>query len=129
MAFEPQTRIDGKTAVIAGGTGAIGLATARRLAALGANCVLLHRKDATMAEALTGTLHHAGLTQRHSAVFADITDSATLQHAREKVTRSFGGCDCGFAPGEARQLINEGDQQAMVVLVMGNAPPVQVPGS
>ncbi len=93
MAFEPQTRIDGKTAVIAGGTGAIGLATARRLAALGANCVLLHRKDATMAEALTGTLHHAGLTQRHSAVFADITDSATLQHACETVARSYGRCD------------------------------------
>lgn len=35
---------------------------------------------------------------------------------------------CRFAPGESRQLINEGDQQTMVVLVMGNAAPVQVPG-
>ncbi|MFY9510820.1 MAG: short-chain dehydrogenase, partial [Rubrivivax sp.] len=40
--FQPTDRLDGRVAVIAGGTGAIGLATARRLAALGARCVLLY---------------------------------------------------------------------------------------
>ena len=34
--FKPADRLDGRIAVIAGGTGAIGIATARRLAALGA---------------------------------------------------------------------------------------------
>lgn len=93
MAFEPQARLEGKTAVITGGIGAIGLATARRLAALGASCVLLHRKDAETAEALTAALHRAGPTQRHSAMFADITNSATLQHACETVACSYGRCD------------------------------------
>ena len=37
--FAPLDRLDGRVAVITGGTGAIGLATARRLAALGARCV------------------------------------------------------------------------------------------
>ncbi|MGQ3003147.1 MAG: cupin domain-containing protein [Hydrogenophaga sp.] len=30
---------------------------------------------------------------------------------------------CRFAPGEARQLINESNRPAMVLLVMANAPP------
>ncbi len=41
--FAPTDTLQGRVAVIAGGTGAIGLATARRLAALGAHCVLLYR--------------------------------------------------------------------------------------
>jgi len=44
MSLDPVSRLDGKVAVITGGLGAIGYATARRLAALGATCVLLHRK-------------------------------------------------------------------------------------
>ena len=41
--FAPRERLDGITAVIAGGTGAIGHATALRLATLGARIVLLSR--------------------------------------------------------------------------------------
>jgi hypothetical protein len=36
---------------------------------------------------------------------------------------------CRFAPGEARQLINDSDQQALVVLVMACAPPQVEPGA
>ena len=43
--FAPLERLDGRVAVIAGGTGAIGWASARRLAALGARCVLLYLHD------------------------------------------------------------------------------------
>ena len=47
----PRDRLDGKVAVITGGLGAIGAATAHRLAALGASIVLLHRKATTSADA------------------------------------------------------------------------------
>lgn len=90
MAFEPQTRLDGKVAVIAGGTGAIGLATARRLAALGATCVLLHRGDAPAAMALATALPGS---QPHGAVRADIVDSATLKAAADTVAQQWKRCD------------------------------------
>ena len=125
MAFEPQARLEGKTAVITGGTGAIGHATARRLAALGASCVLLHRKDAETAEALTGTLHRAALTQRNSAVFADITDSATLQNACETVARSYGRCDilvnsAGFTRAVPAADLDALDDQLIDSLMQAN---------
>jgi NAD(P)-dependent dehydrogenase (short-subunit alcohol dehydrogenase family) len=81
-AFTPRDRLDGQVAVIAGGTGAIGLATARRLAALGARCVLLHRSaDEAGALALARALPGAG----HGAVRASITDSAALRQAAARV--------------------------------------------
>jgi 3-oxoacyl-[acyl-carrier protein] reductase len=43
--FEPTDSLDGKVAVITGGTGAIGLASAQRLAQLGARCILLYNSD------------------------------------------------------------------------------------
>ena len=45
MSFEPKDRLDGRVAVITGGKGAIGLASARRLAALGVRIVSLDRSD------------------------------------------------------------------------------------
>jgi 3-oxoacyl-[acyl-carrier protein] reductase len=86
--FAPADRLDGRVAVIAGGTGAIGIATARRLAALGAHCVLLYRSgSAAEAEAQATALPGSG----HRAIRADITDSATLQRAAEQVGAAFGG--------------------------------------
>jgi NAD(P)-dependent dehydrogenase (short-subunit alcohol dehydrogenase family) len=86
--FQPTERLEGRVAVIAGGTGAIGLATARRLAALGARCVLLFRSGSAEAAAEQATaLPGAG----HSAVRADITDSATLRAAAEQVAAAHGG--------------------------------------
>jgi len=93
MTFEPRTRLDGKTAIISGGTGAIGLATAQRLASLGACCVLLYRKDQGHADGLAGQLPADGPGQRHGAVFAEITDSATLRHAAAVVAQRYGRCD------------------------------------
>ncbi len=86
--FAPTERLDGRVAVIAGGTGAIGLASARRLAALGARCVLLHRGgSADEASAHAAALPGGG----HRAIRADITDSATLKAAAEQVAAAHGG--------------------------------------
>lgn len=91
MSFDPTSRLDGKVAVIAGGLGAIGYASARRLAALGATCVLLHRKGDDAA-ARAASLP-AGAGQRHSALRADIVDTPSLQQAAADVQAGYGRCD------------------------------------
>ena len=86
--FAPAERLYGRVAVIAGGTGAIGMATARRLATLGARCVLLHRSgSAEEAAAQAAALPGSG----HSAIRADITDSASLRDAAARVAATHGG--------------------------------------
>ncbi|GAA4336218.1 SDR family oxidoreductase [Variovorax defluvii] len=91
MSFDPTPRLDGRVAVIAGGLGAIGYATAQRLAALGASCVLLHR-HADDADARTAALP-AAAGQRHLALQADIVDTSSLQRAAAAVQEGFGRCD------------------------------------
>jgi 3-oxoacyl-[acyl-carrier protein] reductase len=80
-AFAPLDRLEGRTALIAGGLGAVGRATAQRLAALGAQVVLLHRKDAAVAEEFLASLPGTG----HFHVQASITDSASLAKAAAEV--------------------------------------------
>jgi 3-oxoacyl-[acyl-carrier protein] reductase len=79
--FAPRDRLDGQVAVITGGTGAIGRATAQRLAALGAQVVLLHRRHADEAASLVAELPGQG----HYAVTASVTDSASLTRAAAEV--------------------------------------------
>lgn len=78
--FEPSERLDGRVAVIAGGTGAIGMACALRLARLGARCVLLYRQ-AGDADAKAASLPGSG----HFALRAEVGDSASLQAAAATV--------------------------------------------
>jgi 3-oxoacyl-[acyl-carrier protein] reductase len=85
--FEPQTRLDGRVAVITGGTGAIGMATARRLAQLGAHCVLCYNREApAQADAKAASLPGSG----HSAVQLQVTDSATLRRAADEIAARHG---------------------------------------
>ncbi|MEO5697113.1 MAG: SDR family oxidoreductase [Burkholderiaceae bacterium] len=88
--FSPVTRLDGKVAVIAGGLGAIGHATAQRLAALGASCVLLARRADSDGRA--AALPTSG-QQRHAALIADIVDTQSLHAAAAAVQGSHGRCD------------------------------------
>jgi len=85
--FAPLDRLDGQVAVITGGNGAIGTATARRLATLGARVVLLQRDAAAHSAALLDELPGSG----HFAVEASVTDSASLKAAAEQVLARTGG--------------------------------------
>lgn len=84
--FAPRERLDGQVVVITGGTGAIGAATARRAAGLGARVVLIHRGAASTAEPLLAGLEGQG----HLALSASVTDSAALAAAAERVQRELG---------------------------------------
>ena len=84
----PRARLDGQVAVIAGGTGAIGRASAKRFAALGAHVVLLHRGTEAAARDFLATLPGS-----HDQVIASITDSAQLKSAAESVRARFGRTD------------------------------------
>src|SRR6185503_2084934 len=79
--FAPAARLDGRGAVIAGGLGAIGRATALRLAALGAHVTILHRREEEEASRFLATLPGTG----HFAVKASITESASLSAAASQV--------------------------------------------
>lgn len=111
MSFQALSRLDGKVAVIAGGLGAIGYATAQRLAALGTSCVLLHRRAAD-AEARAAALP-SDRGQRHAAVRADIIDSASLQAASAAVRISHGRCDILVNSAGHTRPVPAGDLDAL----------------
>jgi NAD(P)-dependent dehydrogenase (short-subunit alcohol dehydrogenase family) len=77
----------GQVALITGGGGAIGSATARLFAANGAEVALLDR-DAAALEGVARSLDGDAL-----AVPCDVTDAATLAAAFERVCEAFGGID------------------------------------
>jgi len=85
--FEPRERLDAEVAVISGGNGAIGSVTARRLASLGAQVVLLQREPVHESNELLESLPGKG----HFAVAASVTDSADLSKAADLVRERTGG--------------------------------------
>ena len=87
--FEPRPSLDGRTAVITGGAGAIGAATARRLAGLGARVVLLQRSRTAATDELLAALPGQG----HLALSASVTDSAALGRAAAEVEQRTGGAN------------------------------------
>jgi len=85
--FAPTDSLQGRIAVITGGTGAIGLATAKRLATLGARCVLLYNSEsaesaAAKAAALTGS--------GHLCFKEPITDSQALKSVAAEIEKQCG---------------------------------------
>jgi NAD(P)-dependent dehydrogenase (short-subunit alcohol dehydrogenase family) len=87
--FQSVDELNGKVAVIIGGNGAVGFATAQRLAKLGATCVLIGRhsleKGVDQIKQLPGG--------KHFCLNASITDSATLIAAAKEVETRLGRCD------------------------------------
>jgi 3-oxoacyl-[acyl-carrier protein] reductase len=81
--------LKGKVAVIVGGTGGVGKATAQRLAAAGARIVVLYRDNKEGAAKLVAALPGEG----HGALFAAVEDSATLKQAASSVAADWGRAD------------------------------------
>jgi 3-oxoacyl-[acyl-carrier protein] reductase len=92
MTFEPVSNLDGHVAVITGGKGAIGFATARRLAALGARIVSIDRSEPEKVQAMLDTLPPV-TSGPHFALTASIADSIALNAAAKAVQERAGRCD------------------------------------
>ena len=85
--FEPTDSLTGRVAVFMGGTGAIGLACAHRLAKLGARCVLIYNSESPdAAAAKAAALPGSG----HLSCKAQVTDSASLQAVADQVAAQCG---------------------------------------
>lgn len=76
--------LKGKTAVICGGSQGLGLASARELALLGANCILVSRNETSLLNALQ-TLDTTQ-EQQHSYATADFTDPDSVKAAITGIT-------------------------------------------
>ncbi len=90
-------RLDGRTALITGGSEGLGRATARKLAESGANVALLSRDPAKLDDAvgeISGAV--AGTQVRVESVSCDVTDPAQIQSAWDTVTGSLGQVDILF---------------------------------
>lgn len=72
-----QLSLKNKTALVGGASAGIGLATARELALLGANVVLLARNDAKLIQAMHTLDTSQG--QQHEYMVADYSDGLTLE--------------------------------------------------
>ncbi len=79
--------LKGKVALIVGGTGAIGVATARMLAEAGAQVAVTHRPGEKGAEAARGLLAELGETA--AAFPADVADTGSLLGLRDALTARF----------------------------------------
>jgi 3-oxoacyl-[acyl-carrier protein] reductase len=84
-------KLQGKIALVTGGSRGIGAATVRRLAAEGAAVAFTYQSSADVAEALAAEITAAG--GRALALRADAADAAATKAAIDRTAIEFGGLD------------------------------------
>ena len=84
-------QLDGKIALITGGSRGIGAAIAKRLATDGANVAITYTKGADAAASVVKEIERAG--RKAMAIQADATDAGAVEAAVEKVVGTFGRLD------------------------------------
>ncbi|MEW5717897.1 MAG: SDR family oxidoreductase [Chloroflexota bacterium] len=77
--------LNGRVAVVTGGSGGIGSAICRRLASAGARVVLTYRQNENAAQAVLAGLEGSG----HTIARAQVDDSAALQRLADQVAEKY----------------------------------------
>jgi 3-oxoacyl-[acyl-carrier protein] reductase len=83
--------LEGKIALITGGSRGIGAAIAKRLAAEGANVAITYSRGAAAAASTVEEIERAG--RKAIAIQADATDAGAIEAAVEKTVQTFGQLD------------------------------------
>ena len=84
-------KLEGKIALITGGSRGIGAAIAKRLAADGANVAITYTKGADAAASVVKEIERAG--RKAIAIQADAADAEAVKAAVEKTVATFGRLD------------------------------------
>jgi 3-oxoacyl-[acyl-carrier protein] reductase len=98
-----------KVAVITGGSGAIGAASARRLAQAGAKIVIGYNSRPGQAEAVVASLPGAG----HRAVRIPMLETHMIQEAATMVEQTYGRCDVLVNSAGFTRMIPHQDLEAL----------------
>ena len=99
------TRLQGKTALITGGTTGIGFETAKQYIAEGATVIITGRNEARLNDAVNK------LGEKATAVLADVRSLADLDNLAKTVEQKFGHLDILFANAYPYKEINITQQQ------------------
>ena len=84
-------RLNGRSAVITGGSKGLGLAMAERFAASGADVAIVARSPETLAEAKK--LIQKGAKGKVAAISADVSKAADIRRAYDQIMSEFGKID------------------------------------
>jgi 3-oxoacyl-[acyl-carrier protein] reductase len=84
-------QLEGKSAIVTGGSRGIGAAIAKRLAGDGANVAITYAKDSASAEAVVKAIEQVG--GKGLAIQADAADAAAVKSAVEQAAAAFGSLD------------------------------------
>jgi 3-oxoacyl-[acyl-carrier protein] reductase len=98
-----------KVTVIAGGSGAIGAATAQRLAAAGAKVVVGYNSKSERADAVVKALPGAG----HGAMRIPMLETPMIREAAATVERDYGRCDVLVNSAGFTRMIPHHDLEAL----------------
>ncbi|WP_420006445.1 SDR family NAD(P)-dependent oxidoreductase [Arenibacterium sp. LLYu02] len=102
-----------KVAVIVGGSGGIGAATARRLAVEGAQVVVGYRSSAEAAQALVAELPAVASGAAHLALPVDVVDSNSIATFRDSIQSCVGRVDILINTAGTTTPVAHGDLESL----------------